>query len=159
MEYNGSKGASMEPSGMANVLVVAHRTATDPALFDAVRARAERGPARFHLLVPNPAHSEWHVLHPGRRDRVDEAERVLTRALPVLSEACGCEVTGSVSIRHDPMDAIEEAIFSKRFDEIIVSTLPHGISQWLHLDLPSRVAHHGLPVTTVTSRDREPAGV
>ena len=37
----------------ARVLVVANRTAATPALISAVKERAERGPARFTLLVPN----------------------------------------------------------------------------------------------------------
>src|SRR5436305_1572553 len=39
----------------AQVLVVASKTAATPALADAIRSRAEASPARFHLLVPNPA--------------------------------------------------------------------------------------------------------
>jgi hypothetical protein len=57
------------------------------------------------------------------------------------------------------MDAIEETIYAGDFDEIILSTLPRGVSRWLHLDLPRRVAHLGLPVTTVIVAEREPAGV
>jgi hypothetical protein len=50
------------------------------------------------------------------------------------------------------MDAIEEALRREHFDEIVLSTLPHPVSRWLHVDLPGRVAHLGLPVTTVTAR-------
>src|SRR5438477_266660 len=50
-------GAALEPH--AQVLVVAHKTAATPALLAAIRERATSGPARFHLLVPNPApHAE-----------------------------------------------------------------------------------------------------
>jgi hypothetical protein len=56
------------------------------------------------------------------------------------------------------MDAIEDALRSDEFDEIILSTLPHSVSRWLHVDLPHRVAHFGLPVTTVTAREREQTG-
>jgi hypothetical protein len=60
-------------------------------------------------------------------------------------------VGGSVSSRHDPFDAIEEALRDGEFHEVILSTLPHQISQWLHADLPHRLAHLQLPVTTVTA--------
>lgn len=50
------------------------------------------------------------------------------------------------------MDAIEEALMAASFDEIVLSTLPHHVSRWLHVDLPHRVAHLGLPVTTVTAQ-------
>jgi hypothetical protein len=49
------------------------------------------------------------------------------------------------------MDAIEETLREGEFHEVIVSTLPHGLSRWLHTDLPSRVAHLGLSVTTITA--------
>src|SRR5438477_73860 len=39
----------------AQVLIVAHRTAATPALLAAIRERVARGPATFHLLVPDPA--------------------------------------------------------------------------------------------------------
>jgi hypothetical protein len=147
----------MEPSSSAHVLVIAHRTAATPALVDVIAQRAERSPAHFHLLVPNPAPAEWHPFHPRRREQVAEAERVLALALPLFEHVCGGRVDGSVSIRHDPMDAIEEALNERAFDEIIISTLPRGVSRWLHVDLPSRVAHLGLPLTTVTAGDRKPA--
>jgi hypothetical protein len=53
------------------------------------------------------------------------------------------------------MDAIEETLQSGNFHEIIVSTLPRSVSRWLHADLPSRLGHLGLPVTTVVARERE----
>ena len=40
----------MDPT---RVLIVAHKTAATPALIEAVRERAARGPCTFTLLVPN----------------------------------------------------------------------------------------------------------
>jgi hypothetical protein len=140
------------PAGPANVLVVANKTAATAQLVNAVRERADRGPARFHLLIPDPGLGGWRpsdIEHPD----VSEGEQMLALALPLLQHATQSEVTGSVSVRHDPMDAIEEAIAAQRFDEIILSTLPHPVSIWLHVDLPRRVAGLGLPVTTVTAGD------
>ncbi|HEV7882694.1 MAG TPA: hypothetical protein VGO81_03945 [Solirubrobacteraceae bacterium] len=142
----------------AHVLVVAHKTAATPALLEAVRSRAKLGPVRFHLLVPNPAVAGWRpseVQHPN----VSEGEQVLALALPLLEEATASPVDGSVSPRHDPMDAIEEAVYAGDFDEIILSTLPRRVSRWLHIDLPSRVAHLGLPVTTVIAQERSAAEI
>ena len=53
------------------------------------------------------------------------------------------------------MDAIEETLHDEDFDEIILSTLPWSVSRWLHVDLPRRVGHLGLPVTVVTAQARE----
>jgi hypothetical protein len=149
----------MEPESTAHVLVVAHRTAATPALIEAVRERAARGPATFHLLVPNPVAASFHPLHPERDAGIQAGEHVLALALPLLDEVVGDHVHGSVSIRHDPMDAIEEALGTGRFDEIILSTLPPSVSRWLHLDLPHRVAHLGLPLTTVIAKERVPLAV
>jgi hypothetical protein len=140
----------MESGGVARVLVVAHRTAATPALLDAIRERAARGPAIFHLLVPNPAEP----LGAPHRSALTEADRVLALALPLIDEAAGRQVESSVSVRHDPMDAIEDALRERDFDEIILSTLPRSVSRWLHIDLPHRVAHLGLPLTTVTAVER-----
>jgi hypothetical protein len=147
----------MEASSTARVLVVAHKTAATPALLAAVRQRAARGPARFHLLVPNPHAPSWRPSEASPPD-VAEGEQVLALALPLIEEAAGHPADGSVSPRHDPMDAIEETLHEEDFDEIILSTLPRAVSRWLHLDLPRRVAHLGLPVTTVTAQERTTAG-
>ena len=147
-------GAEVDPAeAPADVLVVAHKTAATPALLEAIRARAARGPARFHLLVPNPAgHAELSDAERSRHH--DEGEHVLALALPLIDEASGGTSTGSVSLRHDPMDAVEEALQAGAFHEIILSTLPRSVSRWLHVDLPHRLSHTGLPVTTVTARER-----
>ena len=136
----------------ASVLLVAGWTAATPGVLDAIRERAARGLSSFHLLVPNPSeHGE--VTDAERRRHHEEGERVLALALPLLQEAAGGPVEGSVSIRHDAMDAVEEALRDGDFHEIIVATMPHGISQWLHADLPHRLSHTGLPVTTVRVRE------
>lgn len=146
------------PDDPARVLVVTDRLEEMAALLDTIRGRAARGPAEFRVLVPNPAEAEWHPGHPERRDKVVAAERVLKDVLPHIAEAAGHPVEGVVSIRHDPMDAIEENLFSEPFDEIILAMVPHDhrIERWLHVDLPHRVSHLGLPVTTVTAEHRSP---
>ena len=54
-----------------------------------------------------------------------------------------------MSVRHDPMDAIEETIFSEPVDEILLDVPPHHLSSWLHQDLEHRLAHVGIPVHTI----------
>jgi hypothetical protein len=139
----------LEPTTPARVLVVSDLDAATPALLGAIRRRAWRGPAQFRVLVPNPAPAEWHPFHPERRDKVDQAERALLRALTLVQEVVGAPVRGHVSVRHDPMDAIEELLLEERFDEIILSVRPHGLERRLHLDLARRIEHLGLPVTIV----------
>ena len=92
----------------ASVLVVAHQTAATPRLLDAVRERARRGPARFHLVVPRQPHGIHKLVDP--QDASDEeANQVLAAALPKLSEAAGAQVTGSIG-DSEPLMAIEDAV-------------------------------------------------
>jgi hypothetical protein len=142
----------MESSAPARVLVVAHKTAATPALLEAVRERAQRGPAKFTLLVPNPAHGLHAIVDPEDQEE-SEAHQVLELALPLLEEAAGAPVEGMVG-DPTPMNAIQDAINVQGFDEVIISTLPARVSKWLKLDLPSKVGGLGLPVTTVTARER-----
>jgi hypothetical protein len=137
------------------VLLVAHRTAATEALLDAVRARARRGPAAFHLVVPAHPHGLHKVVDPQEGDE-GEAQRVLAEALPLLSAAAGLEVTGHVG-DHEPLMAIEDAIHRAPYDEIVISTLPRRLSRWLHLDLVSKARGTGLPVTHVEASEREAA--
>ena len=139
----------------ARVLVVANRTAATPALIAAVQERAERGPARFTLLVPNTSRGIERFADP--EDHADtEAQNTLELALPLLEEASGSEVTGMIGAP-EPLDAIQDAVNIHGFDEIILSTLPQRVSRWLRLDLPSKLNGLGLPVTTVTAKERAAA--
>ena len=123
------------------VLIVAHRTAATPALIEAVRERAARGPCSFALLVPRPY---WDP-------DTDEAALTLELAIPLLEEAARGHVDGLVG-DHDPLVAVRDALAVEAFDEAIISTLPARVSRWLHRDLPSRVEQLGLPVTLVTAK-------
>ncbi len=141
----------------AHVLVVAHQTAATPGLLDAVRERAQSGPATFHLVVPQQAHGIHKLVDPEDAG-VDEAQRVLEVALPKLSQAAGQEVTGSVGDA-EPLSAIQDAVNLGEYDEIIISTLPLGISRWLKLDLVSKARGLGLPVTHVAASSKVEAAV
>jgi hypothetical protein len=132
----------------ARVLVVACRTAADDPLMDAVARRAAVSRSQFTLLVPRPCQGLHRVVDPedhGWR----EAQAVIDTACPLLSDAAGSEVDGLIG-SHDPVAAVEDALNVQGFDEVIVSTLPAHLSRWLHLDLPSKVAGMGVPVTRVT---------
>ena len=144
----------MEPSAPTRVLVVAHRTAATPALLEAVRERAARGPCAFTLLVPNPVRGLARVADP-EDVAVAEGEAVLDLALPLLGEAAGGRVEGIVG-DPDPLAAVQDAINLRGFDEVIVSTLSRRVSRWLHLDLPRKIAGLGVPVTTVTAGEAVP---
>jgi hypothetical protein len=128
----------------SRVLIVAHRTAATPLLLNAVRARAARSACAFTLLVPRPY---WDP-------DTDEAAATLELAIPLLDEAVGGHVAGVIG-DSDPFVAVENAVTRLGIDEIIISTLPARVSQWLRRDLPTRVQRFGLPVTVVTAQQSE----
>jgi hypothetical protein len=139
----------MSDSRTHRVLVVTDTAQPSPSLREAIRHRAEDGDVKFRLMVLNPARAELHLLHPERHDKAAEAEITLRSALPQLELAAHAPVIGSVSVRHDPMDAIEEILFSEPVDEIILDVPPHHLSSWLHQDLEHRLAHFHTPVLTI----------
>jgi len=131
------------------ILVVTDHAAPTAELLDAMRHRAQTGAVQFRLIVLNPARAEVHLLHPERHDKASAAEQVLRDALPDLERAAGGPIIGSVSVRHDAMDAVEETIFSEPIDEIILSVPAHHLAVVLHQDLEHRLQHFGLPITVV----------
>jgi hypothetical protein len=141
----------------ARVLVVANKTAATPALLEAVRQRAAKGPCEFTLLVPNTTHGLHTLVDPEDQSQ-SEAETVIELAIPLLEQAAGAPVDAMVGVP-EPLAAIQDAINLHGFDELIISTLPTRVSKWLKLDLPSKVAGLGLPVTTVTASSRAEAKV
>jgi GABA permease len=134
-----SKSKEADVAWTTSVLVIANRTLDSEDLIDALRARTERGPAAFTLLVPSPDRAA------GRRMLEAACERMREH---------GLEVDGEVADA-DPVVAVSEAWDPGRFDEIVVSTLPTGTSKWLQLDLPHRLERMtGVPVTHVVSHER-----
>jgi hypothetical protein len=119
------------------LLVVANQTVDSDELYDALRQRAEGGQLTVTLLVPQDQQA-------GLATRVKRALERL-HAAGVEAEA----MLGDV----DPACAVIEAWDPRRWDEILVSTLPTGASRWLQIDLPHRIARAvDAPVHHVESR-------
>lgn len=129
----------MEAHDPARILVVAHRTAHTPMLLNEVRRRAQEG-WRFDLLVPD--------LEEGEDPKI-----ALQSALPLLQDAAGSPVEAIVEECDDPWDPLHRIVETGKYEEVIISTLPLGVSRWLERDLPSRARDLGVPVTVVTATD------
>jgi uncharacterized membrane-anchored protein len=142
------EGAPEPSAGEApRVLVVTNKVAATPALIEAVRRRAAAGPARFFMLIPNPAHLAFDRARPDTH--LGEAE--LATALPVLEEPAGGEIEGRVAGSPNAYDDIVDELGTRPYHEIIIETPPRHISHWLHIDLPDRIAQLGYPLTTVAA--------
>ena len=142
---------------MTKVLVVANRTAESPELLEALKQRAQQGDATFTLLVPSTPHGvAWAAdMHSGG----SEAEAHMQTAVERLRSA-GLDVADGKVGDPDAAAAVQDLVNFESFDEVVVSTLPGGISKWLKLDLPHRVERiTGLPVThVVASEVKVPSG-
>ena len=126
-----------------SILVVANRTADSDELSGALAARAEQGPVSYTLVVPPM------TAGPAARGA---AEAKLTAALARLRDG-GLEIDGRLG-PPDPIDAVHAVWDPRRFDEVIVSTLPGQASKWMLMDLPHRVARFtGVRVTHVVGSD------
>ncbi len=129
-------------------LVVANQTLGGEPLLQTIRAHVAKGPARFFVLVPATPPQEHLTWTEGDAHAI--AKRRLNRAVARF-RALGAEVEGAVGDR-SPVQAIRDALAHGPFDEIILSTLPPGVSKWMRLDLPRRVERSfGLPVTHVVA--------
>jgi hypothetical protein len=125
-------------------LVVANQTLGGGHLVSLLRELAEK-PSTFHVLVPAtpPTDHSW---------TEGEANAVAHRRLEIALERfrkLGIEVTGEVGDGR-PLQAIDDILVRDPFDEIVLSTLPPGLSKWLKLDLIHRVeSTYELPVRHV----------
>jgi hypothetical protein len=135
---------------MRRYLVVANQTLLGEALLARVRECIAAGPCEFHLVVP-ATHAPGRVMQTESRDRAYAVQR-LRDGLERFREL-GISVEGEVGDAR-PIDAIRDVMLhAGPFHEIIVSTLPPGISRWLHQDLPHRIQRtFELPTSMVVAR-------
>lgn len=137
---------------MRSYLVVANQTLGSQALAGSIRERIEAGDARFHVVVPAtpvPHRMTWD------ESETRQAAQVRLDKLLEWLRTMGAEADGEIG-SPDPVAAVADALGQREVDEVILSTLPAGISRWLGLDVPHRLrgAIH-CPVVVVTeSLDR-----
>jgi nucleotide-binding universal stress UspA family protein len=135
---------------MKTCLIVANQTLPGEDLAAEVRRRIGAGERQFYVLVP---------LTPIQRGATwDEAETISAaedrlNAFLASIRAEGVRAEGELGDR-DPIQAVRDVIRSRKVDEIILSTLPAGISRWLQMDVPSRLQRSvDIPMTVVTQKE------
>lgn len=133
-------------TGMRRYLIVANRTLGGHHLIGHIRDALAAGPCAFHVVVPVTDRSAEHATAVAR-DRLD-------RQLARLGEL-GATATGEL-VQADPYEATVGALAVHDIDELIVCTLPPGLSRWLGLDLVGRLERAvDLPITHIVA----PAGM
>jgi uncharacterized membrane-anchored protein len=143
----GRRSKARAPHDLPRILVVANKTDATSSLLDAVRERAAAGPASFFMLVPNPDHLAFDRSTPDH----PHGDQILAGTLPALEGPAGGEVNGRVANSPNAYDDIVEELEGSDYDEIILETPPSHVSHWLHVDLPERIKHLGVPLRTVTA--------
>jgi hypothetical protein len=155
-------------------LLVANQTLGGEELLRQIRERLAAGPCRFYVLVPATPIDQYRWPPPltvpttagggilaeppiqeAAEDRRDQAQAQarLGEELIRLRQA-GAEADGEVG-DPDPLQAIHDVLDRERFDEIILATLPPGVSRWLRMDLPHRLQRSvDLPITHVVTEAR-----
>ena len=135
---------------MRRCLVVANQTLLGDSLLGQLTERISAGPCQFHLVVP-ATHVSGRAVWTEGHDRAVAEER-LQQALERF-RALGADVQGEVGDAR-PIDAIRDVMLhAPPFDEIILSTLPPGVSRWLRQDLPHRIQRTwDLPLAVVVAR-------
>lgn len=139
---------------MREILVVANQSLGSDELAVIVAERIAKEETHFYLLVParRPPRDVAAKFESTFTDVADEAaQRQLEVGLAWLRHL-GAAVDGDVG-DEDPVRGVGDAIKEKTYDEVIISTLPSGVSRWLHQDLPHRVGRkYKLPVTVVSAK-------
>jgi GABA permease len=133
---------------MRRYLVVANQTLGASALYEKVKECLALEPCSFFIVVPAtpPVGTSTWTEEEAWALALDRLERAMA-----WFEELGAEVDGQVGDAN-AMLAIWDALREREFDQIILSTLPPGISRWLKMDLPSRIqAAYSLPVIHIIS--------
>ena len=131
---------------MSTYVIVANQTLPSPTLWAAVTERARPGTA-FHVVVPlTPV---MHGLTWDEEESHTQANERLAAFLERLREL-GVDAVGEVGDR-DPVQAVSDCVRDRSdIDEIVLSTLPPGISRWLGQDVAGRLRNSSpIPVAVV----------
>jgi hypothetical protein len=134
---------------MRSYLIVGNQTLMGPALAATIAERIAAGEAAsFHVVVPaTPIEDSF----TWDEDVAHAAAQARLEAMIAHLQSLGAEASGEVGHK-DPVQAARDAMRRHPVDEIILSTLPAGISRWLGQDAPTRLKGAiAVPVVVVTA--------
>jgi hypothetical protein len=137
------------------ILVVANRTLADQDLRDEIRRRADAG-AELRILTPILV-SRARYLASDVDSELRQARRRLKETLAWAADE-GILATGTIGDPNAALGAIEDELRLAAADEVIVSTLPAGRSNWLETGILARLQNElEIPVTHIVASSRAPA--
>ena len=138
-------GRSAAARERPRVLVVANRTLPSDTLRAEVARRAQDG-ADVHVVVPILC-SRIHYIASDTDVELGEARDRLDDTL-AWGRAQGVQITGRVGDPSIALGAIEDELRLSGADEVIISTLPRGKSNWLETGIVERLRDElDVPVT------------
>lgn len=89
---------------------------------------------------------------PTEQDRTRSRAQHRLNLMIAKIQSSGGKAAGEVG-DPDPAVAVKDVLRTQTFDEIIISTLPTGLSKWVKMDLSGRVSRMAAtPVTTLTAK-------
>ena len=141
--------------------LVANQTLGGEQLSSTVKERIAQDECVFHVVVPATAVDDQIVAYGGETGPTKTpsagehahaiAEQRMAAAVRQI-QGVGGQADGEVGDA-DPLVAVRDALGRHEVDEIIVSTLPQGLSRWLRRDLPRQVERlSGRPVTSIIGK-------
>ncbi len=136
---------------MRTYLVVAHRTLVGQGLVAHVRSLGPPEELALHLVVP-VHHPTDHAWSDGEVEATARAR--LAEGMHAF-EQLGYRVTGEIGDAN-PVYAVTTALRDSvpECEGILISTLPSGLSKWLHVDAVRRIRREvNLPVIHVVARE------
>jgi uncharacterized C2H2 Zn-finger protein len=126
-------------TGRRLVVVVGNHTLLSDALRDRLQTVTAGGDVDLHVVVPIRAADDLDVgFWRGRA----LAERLVEP---------GVELTVDVGV-DEPVTLVQKAVHGAHIDQIILSTLPEGVSRWLEADVAGHMRHAlNVPVEVVAA--------
>lgn len=148
----GLAGRDVAGRDRSQILVVANRTLEDEALRAEMRRRAAAG-SQLRIVVPILVSRARYIASDVDRE-LAQAHRRLEHAL-AWAAAEGIAATGTVGDPNAALQAIEDELRVYSADEVIISTLAPGKSNWLETGIVERLRDEAeIPVTHIVGSAR-----